>query len=97
MSDAKTSIHIAHLANLARLNFEPEAAEHVRQDLEKIISMIDAMQSVDTDGIAPLSHPLDSSQRLRKDVANEAEQRDKFQANAPSTAEGYYLVPRVVD
>ena len=97
MSDAKTSIHIDHLATLARLNFEPEAAEHVRQALEKIISMIDAMQAVDTDGIAPLSHPLDSSQRLRKDVANEAEQRDKIQANAPSTAEGYYLVPRVVD
>ena len=90
MSDAKTSINIDHLANLARLNFEPEAAEHARQDLEKIIAMIDAMQAVDTDGIARFT--LDSSQRLRKDAATEVEQRDKFQANAPSTAEGYYLV-----
>lgn len=97
MSDAKTSIQIDHLANLSRLNFDPETSEHARRDLEKIITMIDAMQAVDTEGVEPLSHPLDSSQRLRKDIATETEQREKFQRNAPSTTEGYYLVPRVID
>jgi aspartyl-tRNA(Asn)/glutamyl-tRNA(Gln) amidotransferase subunit C len=63
MSDAKTSIQIDHLANLSRLNFDPETSEHARRDLEKIITMIDAMQAVDTEGVEPLSHPLDSSQR----------------------------------
>lgn len=97
MSDAKTAIPIDHLATLARLNFEPAAATEARLDLEKIIAMIDAMQAVDTRDVAPLFHPLDSSQRLRKDVAYEHDRREKFQTNAPSTSDGYYLVPRVVD
>ncbi|RPG25773.1 MAG: Asp-tRNA(Asn)/Glu-tRNA(Gln) amidotransferase subunit GatC [Gammaproteobacteria bacterium TMED92] len=97
MSDAKAVIPIDHLANLARLTFEPAAGAEARLDLEKIITMIDAMQTVDTREVAPLSHPLDSSQRLRKDIANEHDQREKFQTNAPSTSDGYYLVPRVID
>ena len=59
--------------------------------------MIDAMQSVDTEGIEPLSHPLDSEQLLRADVVSETDSREAFQNNAPKTEDGYYLVPRVVD
>ena len=59
--------------------------------------MIDAMQSVNTDGIEPLSHPLDSEQLLRADVVSESVSRETFQKDAPKTEDGYYLVPRVVD
>ena len=59
--------------------------------------MIDVMQDVDTQGVAPLSHPLDGAQRLRNDLVSEVNQREKFQQTAPATSEGYYLVPRVVD
>ncbi len=97
MSEIDPTIDLAHLANLARLNFDPNTTESARTDLEKIIAMIDVMQDVDTEGVAPLSHPLDGAQRLRQDLINETEQREKFQHTAPATAEGYYLVPRVVD
>lgn len=97
MSEAKPTIDLPHLANLARLNFDPDSSESAQADLEKIIAMIDAMQAVNTDGVVPLSHPLDGAQRLRQDLVTETEQRDNFQSTAPSTSEGYYLVPRVVD
>ena len=61
------------------------------------LAMIDAMQTVNTEDVAPLSHPLDGAQRLRQDLVTETEQRNNFQSTAPSTSEGYYLVPRVVD
>jgi aspartyl-tRNA(Asn)/glutamyl-tRNA(Gln) amidotransferase subunit C len=97
MSEIDPTIDLAHLANLARLNFDPNTTESARTDLEKIIAMIDVMQDVDTEGVAPLSHPLDGAQRLRQDLINETEQREKFQHTAPAKAEGYYLVPRVVN
>ena len=97
MSEVDPTVDLAHLANLARLSFDPSTTESARTDLEKIIAMIDVMQDVDTEGVAPLSHPLDGAQRLRSDLVSELDQREKFQHAAPATSEGYYLVPRVVD
>ena len=55
------------------------------------------MQSVDTDGVAPLAHPLDAAQRLRPDALTEAVDRAHYQAGAPAVRDGLYIVPRVVE
>ena len=55
------------------------------------------MQAMDTDGVEPLSHPLEQPQRLRPDAVTESVDRERFQAIAPATADGLYLVPRVVE
>jgi aspartyl-tRNA(Asn)/glutamyl-tRNA(Gln) amidotransferase subunit C len=55
------------------------------------------MRAVDTNGIEPMAHPLDATQTLRADKITETNQRDQFQALAPETQDGLYLVPRVVE
>jgi aspartyl-tRNA(Asn)/glutamyl-tRNA(Gln) amidotransferase subunit C len=98
MTDVDNSnINITHLARLGRLAIAESNHANTTQELENIIAMIDAMQSVNTDGIEPLSHPLDSEQLLRADVVSESVSRETFQKDAPKTEDGYYLVPRVVD
>ncbi len=94
MSD---TIDIAHLANLARLSLDESAAAQAEQDLHNIIDMIDTMQAIDTEGVEPMAHPLDATQRLREDRVTEVVDPAEFQAAAPSTEDGYYLVPRVVE
>lgn len=94
MSD---SINIAHLAALARISLDAQTAVNAEQDLRNIIAMIDEMQAIPTDGIEPMAHPHDGTQRLRADVVTEDVDPERFQANAPETAQGYYLVPRVVN
>lgn len=91
------SINVQHLARLARLRLDASAEAHALADLGNIIGMIDAMGQVDTEGVAPMAHPLDATQRLRDDEVTEMVDRDAFQRNAPETRDGYYLVPRVVD
>jgi len=90
-------IDIAHLASLARLSLDDAAQERANHDLQEIIHMIDAMQAISTEGIEPMTNVMDSTQRLRMDQATETVERDTFQAIAPATAQGYYLVPRVVE
>jgi len=55
------------------------------------------MRSIPTDDVEPLAHPLDAVQRLRTDEITETVDRELFQAAAPATADGLYLVPRVLD
>ena len=90
-------IDINHLARLAQLALDPEQREQVQQDLVRIIAMVDQMQAIDTNGVEPLAHPLDAVQRLRTDAVTEIVDRDAYQAGAPATADGFYLVPRVVE
>lgn len=55
------------------------------------------MQAVDTTGVAPMSHAVDLSQRLREDKATETDRHAKFQQIAPEVESGLYLVPKVIE
>ncbi len=93
----KSSINVPHLARLARLSLSAEEISAATEDLQQIVDMIDQMQSVDTNGIEPMAHPLDSTQRLRQDIVTEQVNPDNFQKHAPATEDHFYLVPRVVE
>ena len=54
------TIDVAHLAGLARLALDQAAQTQVGDDLKSIMAVIDAMQAINTDGVEPLSHPLDA-------------------------------------
>ena len=90
-------IDIDRLARLAALRLSEGERLAVLDDLQRIVAMVDRMQSVDTDGVAPLSHPLDAAQRLRPDALTEAVDRAHYQAGAPAVRDGLYIVPRVVE
>ena len=90
-------IDLSHLANLAQLELSTVEQAAAREDLARIIAMVDQMQSVPTDQVEPLSHPLDASARLRSDRVTENVDRELLQRGSPATADGLYLVPRVVE
>ena len=92
-----TSDDVKRAAKLARLGLtEAETTETLTQ-LNSILGLVDQMQQIDTNGVAPLAHPLELKQTLRADAVTENNQRDKFQAIAPQAEVGLYLVPRVVE
>lgn len=96
-----TSQDIARIANLARLELKPEEGEHMLTQINGFFSMVEAMQAVDTTGVAPMAHPIaavqDITLRLRPDVANEPNQRDLNQRSAPAVENGLFLVPKVIE
>lgn len=85
------------LALLARLNVDDSVFEEVSQGISDVLALVEQLQAVDTGGVEPMSHPLDTVQRLRPDEVSEANRRDAFQAIAPQTEDGLYLVPKVIE
>lgn len=88
---------IEKLATLARIQLDENLKNDVTEKLDNILTMIDQLQAIDAEGVAPMSNPLDQSQRLREDKVTETDQRDSLQEVAPNTAEGLYLVPQVIE
>jgi aspartyl-tRNA(Asn)/glutamyl-tRNA(Gln) amidotransferase subunit C len=88
---------IKNIAWLARLAVSEDEISGYQQELDPIFGLVAQMQSVNTDSLAPLAHPLDMHARLRPDAITESNQRDKYQQIAPDVDKGYYLVPRVIE
>lgn len=92
--DAAQVGQIAHLARLAISDHESE--DHAR-NLTDILAFVDRLAAIDSQGVEPMAHPLDMTQRLRADEVSEHNERERFQALAPSVSDGCYLVPRVIE
>jgi aspartyl-tRNA(Asn)/glutamyl-tRNA(Gln) amidotransferase subunit C len=88
---------VARIAKLARIRVTHEEVVAYQSQLNGIFGLIEEMQAVDTTGIEPMSHAQDLYQRLRADVATEADRRAAYQAIAPQTENGLYLVPKVIE
>ena len=94
---ALTSDDVLNIANLARLEITEAEIGVYRDKLTTILDMVDQLTAADTEGVVPMAHPLDMSQRLREDVVTETDQRKLYQQNATQTEAGLYLVPVVIE
>lgn len=88
---------VRQVARLARLQLNPEQVAPYATQLSNILQMVDRLSSADTANVSPMAHPLDMVQRLRPDVISEPNRRDDYQAIAPETQDGLYLVPKVIE
>jgi len=95
MSLDEAQVH--NIAQLARIEINPEDIPHYTRDLSNILDMVGQLQQTSTENVQPLSSPLEQNQRLRADQVSESNQRDKFLQNAPLTEEGLFLVPKVIE
>jgi aspartyl-tRNA(Asn)/glutamyl-tRNA(Gln) amidotransferase subunit C len=88
---------VRNIAELAQLKVDDADIQQLAEGMQNILALADQMQAIDTEGIEPVSNPLDALQRLRSDAITEENQRELFQSIAPATEAGLYLVPRVVE
>ncbi len=96
-----TSSDIARIANLARLELQPQESERMLTQLNGFFSIVETMRAVDTSGIEPLAHPVaaiqDITLRLREDTVSEPDNREANQRSAPAVERGLFLVPKVIE
>lgn len=88
---------IKRIAHLARIEVNDDEAQATLNKLTGIMALIEEMQAVNTEGIAPMSHSQDVTQRLREDQVTEINQCELYQSIAPSVEDGLYLVPKVIE
>jgi aspartyl-tRNA(Asn)/glutamyl-tRNA(Gln) amidotransferase subunit C len=88
---------VEKIAHLARLGIEAKDIPEYARNLSDILAFVEQLNAVDTAGVEPLAHPLEATQRLRADIVSETDERATFQAVAPRTEAGLYLVPKVIE
>ncbi len=87
---------IDELAHLARLEFAPADKAGLKSDLERMITFVEKLNEVNTDGVAPLLHMSPRMNVLREDEVQGSVSREEALRNAPAKNEAFFLVPKVI-
>lgn len=88
---------VVRIAHLARLSIDESDIPEYAENLSSILELVEQMARVDTQGVVPMAHPMDATQRLRPDEVTEMDQSERFQKVAPEVEAGLYLVPKVIE
>lgn len=87
---------VDRIAELAKLEFNNEAKEEIKADLNKMLNFVDKLNELDTEGVEPLIYMLDEEQVLRKDKVTGHVTQQEALKNAPDKDSDYIKVPKVI-
>ena len=88
---------VRHVAKLARLAMSDSEIEALVPELNNILGWVDQLGEVETQGVEPLTAVIDQKLRLRDDVVDDGNVREKVLANAPDAQHGFFAVPKVIE
>ncbi len=92
--DAATVRKVAHLA---RIRVEEAKLEPMAAELSGILTWIEQLNEVDTDGVEPMASTEAVSLPMREDVVTDGGDPAKVLANAPRSDRNFFVVPKVVE
>ena len=90
----KETLH--KVAHLARLNIKPEEEAKLLSDMSEILTWVNKLEEVDTEGVEPLTHMTTEVNAMRADKAVQTISREDALKNAPKKDDKFFKVPKVL-
>ena len=87
---------VEKLADLARLEFSEDEKEAFVQDFQKIVSFVEKLNELDTQGVEPLVYISEATNVLRTDQVRQTISHEDAMSNAPEADSDYFRVPKFI-
>ena len=88
---------VKRVAHLARISVSDDEAESLRGELNAILGFVEQLNEVDVSGVEPMTSVLPMAMKKRADAVTDGGKAEDILANAPTRADHYFLVPKVVE
>jgi len=88
---------VTGIAKLARIRLEEAQADALVGELNNILSWVEQLSELDTEGVVPMTSVVERKLPLREDKVTDGGYPEKILANAPQEAEPFFTVPKVVE
>ncbi|MBI5418078.1 Asp-tRNA(Asn)/Glu-tRNA(Gln) amidotransferase subunit GatC [Candidatus Poribacteria bacterium] len=85
------------IAHLAKLEINEDEKKMFSKQLTDILSYIEKLNELNTDGIQPTAHALPISNIFREDINENSLEREKAMSIAPDKENGCFKVPKVIE
>jgi len=90
-------LNVKYIAHLARLALTPDEEEKIGAQLGSILGYIEKLSEVDVTGVEPTAHAFPLVNVTRPDEIRPGLTNEEALANAPVTANGLFIVPKIVE
>ena len=91
-----TKTDVEYVAGLAQLELDDAAKARLAKELGDILTYIEKLNELDTEGVEPMMHAMPLTNVLREDKAEPSLPREEALKNAPNTDGEYFLVPKIL-
>ena len=88
---------VRKVAKLARIAEPEEKLEPLARELSGIMTWIEQLNEVDTDGVEPMTTSVATTLPMREDVVTDGGDPARVLLNAPKSASDFFIVPKVVE
>lgn len=88
---------VEYLEKLGRIRLTEEEKVAAEKDLQDILTYIDTLNELDTDGIKPASHSFPVANVMRDDIVTNKADTENILRNAPDSKDGCFVVPKTVE
>jgi aspartyl-tRNA(Asn)/glutamyl-tRNA(Gln) amidotransferase subunit C len=88
---------VEHVARLTRLTLTEAELERMREQLNSILTHLDTLRAVSTEGVEPTSHAVDVVNVMREDEPGPCLPLEAALANAPDPSGELFRVPRIIE
>ena len=85
---------VAKLARLALTDIEKAA---FTKQLSQILTHVETLKQYDTTGVEPTATVLGQVNVFRPDIVKPSLSIDRAVANAPESADGFFVVPKIIE
>jgi aspartyl-tRNA(Asn)/glutamyl-tRNA(Gln) amidotransferase subunit C len=94
---ASTEIDVKYVAQLARIALSPEEEKKLGAQLGNILGYIEKLRELDVSNIEPTAHAVPLVNVMRADQPQPSLSQIETLRNAPSQANGLFIVPKIVE
>jgi aspartyl-tRNA(Asn)/glutamyl-tRNA(Gln) amidotransferase subunit C len=94
---AGLDLDIKYVANLARLSLTPEEEARLKGQLGEILAYVEKLRELDVSHVEPTVHPVPMINVMRPDEVRASLTPGEALANAPASANGLFIVPKIVE
>lgn len=96
MSEKLTDDQVRHVAKLGRLKLSDDQVHYFAEQLSHVLSYVEKLNEVDVEGVEPMAHPTDMTNRFRDDEPTPGIAVDAALHNAPAADPPFFKVPKVL-
>ncbi len=90
------SSHVRQIAKLAHLDLTQDECKKLQKELAAILTHVESLAGIDTDGIEPMTHAVPMDLRLRPDAIAESTSLEAIAEQAPDWEDGHFRVPHII-
>ena len=94
---AVNEINVEYVAHLARLDLTPEELRKFGAQLEQVVHYMAKLNELDVSQVEPMAHAVPLKNVTRRDEIRPSMSNEDALRNAPSKANGLFLVPKIVE